>query len=401
MFQIGTTSASTLTFGLSNSAGMLAIVAAPTGNTTLSLPNGGTLLSNVNISAGTTSNNLSAVTFSNSNGMSFGLNGSVITASNAINVSAGTTSNNLSAVTFSNSNGVSFGLNGSVVTASISPSAGGGIAAAAGTQTATSGTIVFSNSNGITFGMSNSSVITASFNNPANINIAAGTQTAASGTIVLSNSNGLSFGMSNSSVITAQLGGMSSHAEGYVISSFASSHGFLSLQPFVLPYNLTVTQLLWLAHLSGVNTTASSSGAWTISAGIYAISGGTAGSITLLSSASTQQSYNTAGAQYNSLSGTQYRSMTFASWNFTPGPYVMAFYGFSSNGGSHTFWGNRSNVSIVSGIASLLTNQVLPGISASSFSTAMPVSIAITNTASWVRASSNVKNQPWFMMLGT
>ena len=39
----------------------------------------------------------------------------------AINVSAGTTSNNLQTVVFSNSNGVSFGLNGSTITASVAP----------------------------------------------------------------------------------------------------------------------------------------------------------------------------------------------------------------------------------------------------------------------------------------
>jgi len=41
-----------------------------------------------------------------------------VTASYNFNLSAGSTSNNLNAFTFSNSNGVSFGLNGSVVTAS-------------------------------------------------------------------------------------------------------------------------------------------------------------------------------------------------------------------------------------------------------------------------------------------
>lgn len=115
----------------SNSAGL-----------TLSLSAAAPGISNINVSAGTTSNNLSALTFNNSNGVSFGLNGSVITAtvatnyqaqgaylttamlSNAatisnINVSAGTTSNNLSALTFNNSNGVSFGLSGSVVTATV------------------------------------------------------------------------------------------------------------------------------------------------------------------------------------------------------------------------------------------------------------------------------------------
>jgi hypothetical protein len=57
--------------------------------------------------------------------VSFGLNGSTITASvtvassqASINVSAGTTSNNVSALTFANSNGLSFGLNGSVLTGS-------------------------------------------------------------------------------------------------------------------------------------------------------------------------------------------------------------------------------------------------------------------------------------------
>ena len=84
-----------------------------------------------------------------------------------INASAGTTSNGLTNIVFSNSNGVSFGLNGSTVTASFS---GGGGAdginrLAAGTQSAgLTQTVVFGDSNGITFGMSNSSVITASHN---------------------------------------------------------------------------------------------------------------------------------------------------------------------------------------------------------------------------------------------
>ena len=55
------------------------------------------------------------MTLSNSHGVSFGFDGTNVTA-NALNLSAGTTSNVLAAVTFSNSNGVSFGLNGSTVT---------------------------------------------------------------------------------------------------------------------------------------------------------------------------------------------------------------------------------------------------------------------------------------------
>lgn len=83
------------------------------------------------ISAGAGSVGAGTVVFSNSNGVTFGLNGSTVTASVAaggggltnINVSGGTTSNNLSNLVFSNSNGVSFGLNGSTITAS---AAGGG-----------------------------------------------------------------------------------------------------------------------------------------------------------------------------------------------------------------------------------------------------------------------------------
>ena len=75
----------------------------------------------------------------------------------SLNISAGTTSNNLTAITFANSNGVSFGLNGSTLT--------GSVAAAGGAQTAisglivsdatyTSGTVSFSNQANVTIGSS-------------------------------------------------------------------------------------------------------------------------------------------------------------------------------------------------------------------------------------------------------
>lgn len=51
------------------------------GSLRLSVPSGGGGLTNINISAGTTSQNLSNLVFSNSNGVTFGLNGSTITAS--------------------------------------------------------------------------------------------------------------------------------------------------------------------------------------------------------------------------------------------------------------------------------------------------------------------------------
>lgn len=59
----------------------VASVGVSNGSVVISVPAGGGGLTNINVSAGTTSNNLSALTFSNANGLSFGLNGSVITGS--------------------------------------------------------------------------------------------------------------------------------------------------------------------------------------------------------------------------------------------------------------------------------------------------------------------------------
>lgn len=74
-----------------------------------------------------------------------------------VNISAGTTSNNLSNWVYSNSNGVSFGLNGSTITASVA-AAGGAQTAISGIvvsdTTYTSGTVSFSNQNGVTIGSS-------------------------------------------------------------------------------------------------------------------------------------------------------------------------------------------------------------------------------------------------------
>ena len=112
-------------------------------------------------------------------------------------VSAGAASVSNGTVVFSNSHNVSFGLNGSTVTASASYSqstAPGAIAA--GTQTATSGTMVFSNSNGITFGMSGSTRITASHNaitSQSNQAFSAVGGSSAFQTLSFLNANGLSF----------------------------------------------------------------------------------------------------------------------------------------------------------------------------------------------------------------
>ena len=116
-------------------------------------------------------------------------------------LSAGTASASAGTVVFSNSNGVSFGLNGSTVTASVAagPAAGiGGIAA--GTQTATSGTVIYSNSNGLTFGMAGSASVTGSHDGFRSVS--AGTTHALGPGLSFGNANGISFG-ANGSTVTA------------------------------------------------------------------------------------------------------------------------------------------------------------------------------------------------------
>ena len=141
-------------------------------------------------------------------------NGSlIISAPNAaagnVTFSAGANSAGLGSVVFSNSNGVSFGLAGSTITASAVGAGDGGNVLAAGTQTATSlGTVKFADSNGISFGMSNSSVVTASYTVPSTaglisaINVSADTTSNNLSALTFANSNGLTFGL-NASTITA------------------------------------------------------------------------------------------------------------------------------------------------------------------------------------------------------
>lgn len=95
------------------------------------VPNTAGLISVVGLSGGTQSNGVTAIVFSNANGVTWGVDGSTVTASVAaagggsINFSAGTTSNNLASITFANSNGVTWGLDNGTITASVNTAAGG------------------------------------------------------------------------------------------------------------------------------------------------------------------------------------------------------------------------------------------------------------------------------------
>lgn len=145
------------------------------------------------ISAGTQSQGTGTINFSNSNGVSFGMNAGVITASVQAGaaagigqVNAGTTYASSGTLTFGSSAGnITFGMNNGYITGS-APSGGGAA-------------YVFSNSNNVSF-TNNNSTIVASASYPA--------QTA----FVLSDSNGVSFG-TNGSTVTASHNGLTTAAQ--------------------------------------------------------------------------------------------------------------------------------------------------------------------------------------------
>lgn len=242
----------------------------------------------VNISAGTTSNNLQTVVFSNSNGVSFGLNGSTITAShNGLTTQTVQTQNLVSVlgstgnISFANGNGITFGGNASTITASHNGlttarasndaiglntaqsnvtwtvnSAGLSLDARgyAGTGTSvTGGAAVTLNSNGLQFngtslagtstGFSGTNVSASLTLNTAGIalqlsagaggagdggvGISAGANSVSAGTVVFSNSNGVSFGL-NGSTVTASHNGLTSQSN-QAVSAANGSYAFQTL----------------------------------------------------------------------------------------------------------------------------------------------------------------------------
>lgn len=357
-FQVGDPSASTVTHGFSNSGGVLALAASQTANETMWLPPGtqGTLLSNVNISAGTTSGNVSAVTFSNANNVSFGFDGSNVTASasvastqGSINFSAGTTSGNLQSVVFSNSNGVSFGLNGSTITAS----------AAAG----------------------------------GSINISAGTTSNNLTAFTLSNSNGIAFGL-NASTVTAALS-LKSYSNGQPVTALTGGQNTLFFEPVVVPYNITATNLLFLASVS--NHSSNVSGGFSLSAALYTLNGGTA--LSLASSASTNLTW-TSGAALSSNTGINYQQMSLNSWAITPGPYLLAWWMSTQGSATVSYYGPAQQPSIASGQVAAMSNLMLNGYSQAT-TNALPSSFGLSNTASYIRTGATAAEQPFIILQGS
>jgi hypothetical protein len=319
----------------------------------------------------------------------------LIPGDSGITVSAGTASGFLSEVVFSNSNGVSFGLNGSTITASAVGGTGAGIAVADSVNTVATGTVVFANSNGVSFGL-NGSTLSASIHP---LNVSAGTTSNNLSAVTFSNSNGISFGL-NGSVLTA-----SANVVGFVsafsqdadfVTNFPISNAVLSLQKLSIGMNLRATQL---ALLADVRLNLNSSGAVTVQHAIYSLNQQTA---ILASSGSRVFSWTSGGltnntAQYGGVSGTRYRSVP-VSYNVTPGDYLCGMWISAANNATVNIFG-RAGMHIVGTFDGLETATFLNGTSVSTVAV-FPNTIGATDT-NYARTGFSAALQPGVILLGT
>jgi hypothetical protein len=223
-----------------NTAGLNLSLNHPAWLTTAMQSNAATI-SNIRVSAGTTSNLLSALTFSNSNGVSFGINGSTMTASH----------NGLTTARASN-DGVGLATAQSNVTWSVN-SAGISIDARGYAGTGFTGTNATAtlNSNGLQLSVAGGGVI-----NQTGPNISAGTDSLfTSGTVTFGNAFSGSFVTSNGSVV---------YSNAFLTTAAQSDHSHGN-------------PTLALTNLSG--TTASASNGFTLSLSAAAAGGGVTESI--------------------------------------------------------------------------------------------------------------------------
>jgi len=385
-----------------------------TGAETIVIPDAnGTIGLITAISAGTTLASNGGVVLSNSNGLSFGVNGNTVTATADYvrSISAGTTNATGNQIVFSNANGVTFGANGATVTASVA--GGATVVSSIGVSTGgntsgntglTNGTIVFAGIGNITLsqatGAGNSATISISGSQSTGPGaIAAGTQTATSGTVIFSNSNNITFGMAGSATVTASFGGnnitaFSQWAEWNTNNSI--SNASLSIQKLSMPMSLSCTELAVLMALSGATN---STGALTISVGIYTLNHSTA---SLASSATRQISWTSGSAtnqssEYGGASGTQYRTIP-ANFAMSPGDYLMVFLMSTTNNGTWRHFG-RNGVSVVGIYDGVETKYWLDGTSVSS-TASLPNSIVVTDTG-YARTGLGPQRQPGFIAIGT
>jgi hypothetical protein len=389
----------------------------------ISVPSGAAL---INFSAGTTSNNLGAITFSNSNGVSFGLNGSTITGSVAAQTNQtvglfglGNTTQNSSttldarSLSFNGLGNITVGYSNGSIQLSGSQSAQTQSLIQAiydGANSISTGTIRFTNANGVSFSINGQTIsgsVAAQTNQTVGLYAVGNTTGQSSSTTIDARSlsfnglNGVSVGYSNGSV---QIAAPADQVFQLLPDSpwqtnFSISNASLSLQHFIPKNRMVATQANFLMALSGHTN---SSGALTISFAAYTMAGST---MSLASSASrqitwTSGSQTTASSLYGGVSGTCYRTMSLPSWNISVGNYMLGVWCRTTNDGNWVMFGSQGP-SIVNAQDVNETQFYANGyFSTGSFTTALIASINLTDT-NYVRTGGPVLQQPSFALIGT
>lgn len=314
-------------------------------------------LSNIRVSAGATSNLLSALTFSNANGVSFGLDGSTLTATVQTNyLTTAALSNhshgnptlnltNLSGTTASNSAGLTLSLSANAPQTGIS-----GIVVSDATYT--SGTVSFSNQANITIAssvngatqyirLSGNAAQTTQTQNVHNVTLSGNTAGVmahiSSGTMTLAGGNNITVSQNGNAITIsgANAGGAQTGISGVVVSNTTYTSGTVS---FSNAGNITIsssvngaTQYIRLSGNAaqttqsaiegfGASNTGNTAGNTGLSTGIDFVLAGSngitisqstaAGTNTLWVSGTTYQTYDTATTVYSVASANSVGTVT-------------------------------------------------------------------------------------------
>jgi hypothetical protein len=381
-----------------------------------------------------TANTTGTVLFNNGNGITFGMsNSSVITASHNgltsqsnLAISAANGSFTFQTATFANSNGVSFstGTQGifashNAITSQSAQTVGlyavSNTTGQSSSSTFDARTLSFAGAGVASVGYSAGSVI---------ISVPAGGGAAGSNTLGMSNlgnTAGTTGVVSGSALAVYFAGGANITISQSINASSATltfigpaagapptqkvagtpwithgvmSNAFMSIQPVYIDGYMTLGAMRFLGSLSG-NT--NSSGASSYSFGLYTLNGST------MSLASSQSSFfqwtsgtnstATTGTQFGVYSGVMLRGIDLTSWGMTPGNYMAAVWFRSTNNGSMTAgWIAQTATAFRANSFTSVSgpNHHLPMYYSASFASAMPASIAMSDSA-YIRTSNAMR----------
>lgn len=389
---------------------------------------GGGGASAISVSAGTSTASLASLVFADDALVSFGLNGSTITAShNGLtsqsnqNVTASNGGFAFQTLSFSNANGLSFGTSagsaifGSYTVPTVTNSSW------TVSDNATSGTVArlhFQDSNGITFGLSGglggSHTITASHNgltSQSNQAASASNGSFTFQTLNFSNANNVTFGTSAGGIVTASVaagggGGFTKSRfnpfmEGVAVEG-QLGQGTLHFHPVPDPDNFQYDR--FIHDVRGTQATATnSSGSFTVSmwVGLYTRN---VSSLSLLASSSTTQGLTVSGTVNSTiLNGPRILTMGWTT-TISQADLWLGFVSRTTSAGANLYTLSNyqvsdvaSNFSGVLGSASNATNQNVLGLGFYTTTTsAVPGSVAFSQIQG---TNSAVQRAPMYYFL--